>query len=560
MNYSFYILLAVMTPLTGAILCLFRSLTPYILPVSPFMAVPAFFLALSGFSSTLALPAMIGGGSLGLDYTGSQILSACALLWGLSAWHATGYLGKHPRAGVFFVGFLFSMAGNFLLILSMDAICFYTGFALMTFASIILVLHPGDAYARRASLVYLVLSLMGEALLFPGLMMAIHGAGSTELSQIRHFLNGSISIPLILIFIGFSVKAGAVPLHVWLPLAHSAAPAPASAVLSGCMIKAGLLGWLRILPLSSETMVPLIPFLLITGLTGWAGGAIAASLQSHPKVLLAYSSVSKMGLAICILAIGLQPAVPSTVTTGALLALVVFHALNKGALFLGTSVTPGRIFFLDHTMFIILLMSFAGVPLLPGGNVKILAKAVLASAPGGWAIIFTILGFIAAVFTGLALIRFYRLTGPGAGDPVPLSKSSLYAWRGAGISVILLALYQGGNVLNSLSFYSVVKSLVPLGIALFIAWVVKRKNWSIPKLPAGDLINLLPPFPHITFEDKGRPRSVTRAVIRSLRLAAIAEWVEKSEQRIIREGWGDAALLMVLMLLIIIMSLIYISN
>ena len=64
------------------------------------------------------------------------------------------------------------------------------------------------------------------------------------------------TLSLILILLGFGIKAGALPLHVWLPLAHPVAPVPASAVLSGVMIKAGLLGWLRFLPVNLDMALP----------------------------------------------------------------------------------------------------------------------------------------------------------------------------------------------------------------------------------------------------------------------------------------------------------------
>ena len=104
----------------------------------------------------------------------------------------------------------------------------------------------------------------------------------------------------LLLWLGLGVKAGVIGLHVWLPLAHPVAPAPASAVLSGAMIKAGLLGWLTVLPLGMESLSPaMMQFgnvVLVAGFAAAFGAALYGIWQSHPKAILAYSSISQMGM------------------------------------------------------------------------------------------------------------------------------------------------------------------------------------------------------------------------------------------------------------------------
>ena len=94
---------------------------------------------------------------------------------------------------------------------------------------------------------------------------------------------------------GFGIKAGALALHFWLPLAHPAAPVPASAVLSGAMIKAGLLGWLRFLPLGYAALPAAGLGLVGVGLAAALIGAAAGALQRNPKTVLAWSSVARWG-------------------------------------------------------------------------------------------------------------------------------------------------------------------------------------------------------------------------------------------------------------------------
>ena len=99
---------------------------------------------------------------------------------------------------------------------------------------------------------------------------------------------------LALLIAGLGMKAGLVPFHFWMPLAYSAAPTPASAVLSGAVVKASILGMIRFLPL--ETALPdWGTALAAAGLFAALYGVVIGITQRDPKVVLAYSSVSQMG-------------------------------------------------------------------------------------------------------------------------------------------------------------------------------------------------------------------------------------------------------------------------
>jgi L-aminopeptidase/D-esterase-like protein len=111
-------------------------------------------------------------------------------------------------------------------------------------------------------------------------------------------------VTILLLLLGFGLKAGLVPLHVWLPLAHPAAPMPASAVLSGAIIKAGIIGLVRFLPF--EAGAP--GWGIALGALGLFGAFYAVAfgvLQRNPKTILAYSSVSQMGVVMAALGFGL---------------------------------------------------------------------------------------------------------------------------------------------------------------------------------------------------------------------------------------------------------------
>ena len=189
---------------------------------------------------------------LAMDPTGRLFLLFTSLLWLLSGIYAQSYLASDPRRERFFFFFLLSMSGNFGLIVSQDAVSFYVFFALMSFASYGLVVHNGDTDALKAGRIYIYLVVIGEVLLFTAFVLQAWTVDSLLLKDFSNVRPNAIIVGLVLI--GFGIKAGALPVHVWLPLAHPAAPTPASAVLSGAMIKAGLLGWLRFLPIGQLAM------------------------------------------------------------------------------------------------------------------------------------------------------------------------------------------------------------------------------------------------------------------------------------------------------------------
>jgi formate hydrogenlyase subunit 3/multisubunit Na+/H+ antiporter MnhD subunit len=131
-------------------------------------------------------------------------------------------------------------------------------------------------------------------LIFTGFVFLTVSGGTTQIAELHR---GVFSQPaLLLLLVGFGIKAGALSLHFWLPLAHPAAPVPASAVLSGAMLKAGLLGWIRFLPLG-EAAMPLSGVTLVSaGLGAAVLGTFVGVVQNDPKTVLAYSSISQMGI------------------------------------------------------------------------------------------------------------------------------------------------------------------------------------------------------------------------------------------------------------------------
>jgi formate hydrogenlyase subunit 3/multisubunit Na+/H+ antiporter MnhD subunit len=146
-----------------------------------------------------------------------------------------------------------------------------------------------------------VIAIAGEVFLLLGLLLGAAAAGGVDIAAIRAALgtSGTGPVAIALLVAGFGIKAGLVPLHVWLPLAHPAAPVPASAVLSGAIVKAGLFGLILFLPDGAYGAL-----LMGLGLTGAFGAALWGLTQPNPKAVLAYSTVSQMGLMVMFVGAG----------------------------------------------------------------------------------------------------------------------------------------------------------------------------------------------------------------------------------------------------------------
>ncbi|MGD1971943.1 MAG: proton-conducting transporter membrane subunit, partial [Desulfobacterales bacterium] len=278
---------------------------------------------------------------LGLDAISRTFLFFTALLWFLSGIYGQRYLATDPHRSRFFFYYLLAMSGNFGLIIAQDMITFYVFFALMSFPSYGLVVHNQDKDALRAGKIYIILVIFGEILLFTALALIFRTTGSSSLNAITFMPSNHLVILLVLV--GFGIKAGALPLHVWLPLAHPAAPTPASAVLSGAMIKAGLLGWLRFLPWEQTKTAVWGSPCIVAGMLAAFFGVIVGLNQKNPKTLLAYSSISQMGLMTAGIGIGLALPDAAPLAIAAVSVYAVHHGFAKGALFLSVGFTSGTI-------------------------------------------------------------------------------------------------------------------------------------------------------------------------------------------------------------------------
>jgi formate hydrogenlyase subunit 3/multisubunit Na+/H+ antiporter MnhD subunit len=281
----------------------------------------AFFVELDALSAFFLIPVF-----------GLAVLTAIYGNEYLAAWRGK----KSPGASWFFFNLL--VASMVMVVLARNAVLFLVAWELMALTSFFLVTFEDEKEnVREAGWTYLVASHLGTAFLLAMFVLLGRGAGSLDFDRFAPVNTGAL---FLLALIGFGTKAGFMPLHVWLPEAHPAAPSHVSALMSGVMIKMGIYGLLRALMFLGPPPVWWGWLLVGIGLVSAVLGVFFAVAQRDLKRLLAYSSVENIGIITIGLGIGLigmsQGSTVLTVLgfTGALLH-VINHALFKGLLFLG---------------------------------------------------------------------------------------------------------------------------------------------------------------------------------------------------------------------------------
>ncbi|MDP1557539.1 MAG: proton-conducting transporter membrane subunit [Nitrosomonas sp.] len=497
--------LAVLWPLLLVCLLGFRTTRSLALPLAPWAALPALAASLLVAPSEVRwhISGILLGSEIGLDATGQVFLLLAALLWAVSGVYARAYLSQSTRHTEFYIFFLLSMAGNFGLIVAQDLFGFYLGFALMSFAAYGLIIFVRSTAALRAGRIYIVLVVAGELMLFVALLMTAEIADATTFDAMRAGLAladpGSRNWVILLGVAGFGIKAGVLGLHVWLPLAHPVAPAPASAVLSGTMIKAGLLGWLRLLPLGEIALPGWGVLMMMLGLTAAFYGVVIGLTQREPKILLAYSSISQMGVMTMSLGLGmLSPqAWPLILPTIAFYAL--HHGLSKGALFLGVGLSGGAGRIQRRWIWLGLwlpALTLAGAPWTSGMLAKQLLKTHTHDAPLPWDSLLPLLLSISALATALLMLRLLYLVRPAVAAAPDLTPAVGLTgpWVVSLLAVLLVPWWLASDMpdLGSVVIYTM-DSLWPVLVALMVAWVVLRLDFfrTIQPLPAGDVLVLM---------------------------------------------------------------------
>jgi hydrogenase-4 component B len=284
----------------------------------------SFYMALDPLSAFFLIPVFI--------------ISALASIYGsqyITAWYGKKSIGT----SWFFFNVL--AASMVMVVTARNAVLFLMSWELMSLASFFLVTFENEKEeVRKAGIRYLIAAHLSAVFLLA--VFILLGRGEVFLDFDKFSAGGVLSTSFIFIFalIGFGIKAGFMPFHVWLPEAHPAAPSHVSAIMSAVMIKTGIYGLLRIMSFLGTPSAWWGWLLIGIGVISAVLGALFAFVQNDLKRLLAYCSVENMGIIALGLGMGVmgmslnQPLLTLFGFSGALLH-VVNHAVFKGLLFLG---------------------------------------------------------------------------------------------------------------------------------------------------------------------------------------------------------------------------------
>ena len=366
--------------------------------------------------------------------------------------------GQGTAPGLLCVQYHVFLASMGFVLLADDAYGFMVSWETMALSSYFLVTTQHRMpEIRRAGFLYLLIAHLGAIaiLLSFGVMQGGNWHFTFDAMRDASLLPNWGAAAFLLALFGFGAKAGLVPLHVWLPEAHPAAPSPVSALLSGVMLKMALYGTLRVTfdllgdPVWWWGLLP-----LVLGLFTAVYGVVFAAAQTDMKRLLAFSSIENIGIlftgvGLCIVFFGVGMNAPAALALIAVLYHAVNHAFMKSLLFLGTGSVLhatgernlGKLGGLIHHMpwvawlTLIGAMAIAGLPPLNGFVSEWLLLQAFLSAhevpksfvnmllPLGAAIV-----VLAAALAGYVMVKFFGIVFLGQPREAALTKARDASW------------------------------------------------------------------------------------------------------------------------------------
>lgn len=296
---------------------------------------------LKGETLNCALPRLLGGLRFEADGFRALYSLIAGWMWLMTTLFSRQYLAHYHHRNRYYFFTLMTFGATLGVFLSADLITTFVFFEIMSFTSYVMVVHDENASALRSAQTYLAVAILGGMVMLMGLFL-LHGlAGTLTICELQSACaaiapekRGRLYLSGALILFGFGAKAGMFPLHIWLPKAHPVAPAPASALLSGILTKAGIFG---VLVLSCRVFLhdPLWGrAVLALGTVTMLLGAVLAVYSVNLKRTLACSSVSQIGFIL--VGVGMQGllGVENALAVWGTLLHMMNHSLLKLVLFM----------------------------------------------------------------------------------------------------------------------------------------------------------------------------------------------------------------------------------
>lgn len=357
----------------------------------------ALYLVISVFSGNVnpifvELPEICGMG-LHFKLDGFRALYVCiaAFMWFMTTMFSEEYFAHYRNRNRYYLFLLFTLGATEGVFLSADFYTVFIFFEIMSFTSYVWVAHDEKKDSLRAANTYLAVAVIGGLVMLMGIFLLQNTAGTLMFDELiglsgkDAYTSDPVSLQVlwaagICMLFGFGAKAGAFPLHIWLPKAHPVAPAPASALLSGILTKAGMFGILVLTGFLFLGNVYWGSLILVLGVCTMVIGAVLALFSVDLKRTLACSSVSQIGFILVGVGMsGLLGAENASAVRGSLLHMVN-HSLLKLVLFMAAGVVFMNVHKLNlndvrgfgrkkpllHFIFLMGVLGISGVPLFNG--------------------------------------------------------------------------------------------------------------------------------------------------------------------------------------------------
>jgi len=440
-----WLVLLVVLPLVGSMLCFLFPQRVKLLCLMTAMAITANVLALGclvvnqgvlryevgGWGAPLGIDLYVDGLSLLMLFLTALVGLAISI-------YSSGYFShasfKQDVIQHFWPLWMLLWAALNALFLSADIFNLYVTLELMGLAAVALVALAGSADALAGAMRYLLVSLLGSLCYLLGVALLYHNFGSVDIVILGQRMEPSpvVWAAIGLMTAGLLIKTALFPLHFWLPPAHASAPAPVSALLSALVVKASFYIlfrlWLEVFPVTAASMDQSLGQLLgLLGVAAVLWGGVQALRQTRLKLLVAYSTVAQIGYLF--LAFPLS----SIIGWKAAFYMLLSHAVAKTAMFLaaGNIMFYGghdRIVDLDQvahrlpltlSAFGIAGISLMGLPPSGGFIAKwLLLEAAIRSGQWWWGIILIVGGLLTGAYVfkviGYAFIQSDLHHEPGA--------------------------------------------------------------------------------------------------------------------------------------------------
>ncbi len=350
-----------------------------------------------------------------------------AFIWFLTTLYSTQYIIKYQKRNRYYAFFMLTYVSTLGIFMSDNWLNLFTFFEIMSLASYALVIHDEDKYSHDAGVSYIGMALAGGLVMLMGLLLLYYYTGTLTISNFYsgiEYIGNIRYVIFLLIFTGFAVKASVVPLHSWCPKAYTAAPTPATAILSGILLKTGLFGIILLTWKLMNFDIYVSYMIIILGCVNILHGGILALMQRNIKRILAYSGISQAGYIL--LGIGLSGVLGKHggIAIVGTLYHIFNHAMYKVLLFIGV----GIIYVVLHEISInkiqgfgknkiglkfIFLLGFLAIIGMPGTNgfisKTILHEAIIEAKSNHLLGFFSLVEFIFTVGGGLTVSYLLKI-------------------------------------------------------------------------------------------------------------------------------------------------------